>query len=91
MIEYGTIAALFEGEPLSEVGACSGAQSAFDAGRIFIKSMVEHQCKLAGCTLKGNPYHAGDHHTDRCWYTQRVNHYRALSNLPPVTEFEISL
>jgi hypothetical protein len=91
MIEYGAIAALFENEPMSEVCACSSAQSAFDAGQAFIKSMTEHQCKLAGCTIKGKPYHEGDHHTDRCWYTHRVNYYRGLSNLPPVTEFEISV
>jgi hypothetical protein len=91
MIEYGVVKAMFEDEPFSEVGACSGAQSSFNAGRAFIRSITDHQCKLAGCTIKGKPYHEGDHHTDRCWYTQRVNYYRGLSNLPPVEEFEISV
>jgi hypothetical protein len=91
LIEYGAIKALFEDEPFSEVGACSSAQSSFDAGRTFIKSMIEHQCKLAGCELKGKPYHEGDHHTDKCWYTHRVNWYRATAKLPPVESFEISV
>jgi hypothetical protein len=91
MIEYGAIKALFENEPFSEVGACSSAQSSFDAGRAFIKAISEHQCKLAGCDIKGKPYHEGDHHTDKCWYVQRVNYYRKLSNLPPVEDFEISV
>ena len=72
MIEYGAITALFEDIIMSEVSVTSGAQSAFDAARSFIKEMVENQCKLAGCLLAGQPYGVGDVHTEKCWFTKRA-------------------
>ena len=76
MIECGAIHALFEDISASEVGTTSGAQSAFDAAREFVKSMIQNQCELAGCLLAGQPYGAGDVHTAKCWYTKRAEFYR---------------
>ena len=80
MIEYGAIAALFDDITASEVGATSGAQSAFDTARVFIKTMVQNQCELAGCTLRGEPYGVGDVHAEKCWFTKRVQFYRDRFN-----------
>jgi hypothetical protein len=70
--EIGVIQALFEDIPASEVGCCSGAQNAFDAARDFIKSMIENQCKLAGCSQE----HWGFVHTEKCWFEKRAQFYR---------------
>jgi hypothetical protein len=75
MIEYGAIAALFEDIPASEVSVTSGAQSAFNAARAFIKEMVANQCKLAGCRLTGHPYGEGDEHSHECWFGMRRDFY----------------
>jgi len=72
LIECGAIHALFEDIPASEVGVTSGAQSAFDAARQFIKEMVENQCKLAGCSQE----HWGFVHSEKCWFTKRAIFYR---------------
>lgn len=76
MLEYGAIQALFYDLPASEVGVTSGAQSAFDAAREFVTSMIRNQCELAGCLLQGKPYGTGDVHTSQCWYTKRTEFYR---------------
>lgn len=76
LIEYGAITALFDDIPRSEVGVMSGGQGAFNAARIFIKEMVANQCKLAGCTLSGDPYGVGDIHTEQCWFGMRQKLYR---------------
>jgi hypothetical protein len=75
LLEYGAIAALFEDITASEVGVTSGAQSAFDAARIFIKEMVQNQCELAGCALQGQPYGIGDVHAEKCWFAKRIQFY----------------
>lgn len=75
LIECGAIHALFEDIVASEVSATSGAQSAFDAARAFIKEMIANQCKLARCRLRGKPYGEGDEHTDECWFGKRRKLY----------------
>lgn len=77
--EYGVLEALFADLPASEVTSTSGAQWAFDAARSFLKSMIENQCKLAGCDLKGEPHGVGDVHTERCWFTKRAKFYQDRS------------
>lgn len=79
MIEYGAITALFEDIPASEVSVTSGAQSAFNAARIFIKEMIANQCKLAGCKLLGNSYGEGDEHSHECWFFKRLAFYRGAN------------
>jgi hypothetical protein len=86
MIEYGAISALFEDIIESEVGVTSGAQSAFDAARTFIKEMVENQCKLAGCLLAGQPYGVGNVHTEKCWFTKRAMFYEERNKRGKATE-----
>lgn len=76
LIEYGVISALFEDIPASEVGVTSGAQSAFDAARWFIKEITANQCRLAGCKLSGHPYGEGDEHAGTCWFGARLEFYR---------------
>jgi hypothetical protein len=76
MIEYGVVEALFEEFPASEVNVCSGSQQAFDAAKQFVKSMIENQCELAGCTLQHQPYGVGDVHTEKCWFTKRWKFYQ---------------
>lgn len=78
--EIGVIQALFEEFPASEVGCASGAQCAFDAAKEFLRTMIENQCVLAGCTLNHQPYGAGDVHTEKCWFTKRVLFYRERRN-----------
>ena len=86
MIEYGAISALFEDIIESEVGVTSGAQSAFNAARQFIKEMVENQCTLAGCLLSKNPYGVGSVHTEKCWFTKRAMFYEERNKRGKATE-----
>jgi hypothetical protein len=75
LAELGVIQALFDDIPASEVGVASGAQTAFNGARTFIKEMIANQCKLAGCTLTGHPYGEGDEHTHECWFGMRRDFY----------------
>ena len=71
LIEYGVVAALFDDIPAAGVSVTSGAQTAFNAAREFIKGISAYQCNLAGCKLSGKPYGEGDEHTMKCWFGYR--------------------